>query len=140
MKKNGELGPSSVYFKDSRVTHASNDGMELLGHFLLSQVGADRSTFFINWLRERPDDAITSGSYFIEKVRDNVILEHLENERIIAFETTREKMMDILHHWHGVCANDTLSACGIGGIDVSISRTLGGLGEDFFVFNTHKKS
>ena len=84
---------SAVYFKDSRVVHASNDGMELLGHFLLSQVGADRVHFFEKWLKERPDDNINSGPYFLEKVGDKVYLDHMENERESAIQQVKRKCL-----------------------------------------------
>lgn len=128
-------GGSSIYFKDSRVIHANNDGMELLGHFLLSQVGADRTHFFIKWLVDSEDDAINSGPYFIEKFGDEVTIDHLENERVMPFMTSKKNMIDILQHWRGVCSSDELSVCGVGGQDVTLTRSEDGKS---FVFHIHK--
>lgn len=134
MKRSPEVNESAVYFHDSRVAHASNDGMEVLGHFLLSQVGADRSSFFTKWLQEKVDDTLTCGSYFVEKIGDDVYIDHLENDWVVPFQTTKKNMLEIIKHWHGWCASTTSSACGIGGYDVSISRSVNG---DSFEFNTH---
>lgn len=133
--KNLNNNTSSVYFKNSKVSHASNDGMELLGHFLLSQVGADRAGFFEKWLQEKVDDAINSGPYFIEKVGDEVYLDHLENDSVVPFQTSKENMREIIKHWHGWCSSDSISACGVGGADVSISRSPNG---ESFEFHMHK--
>jgi len=127
-------GSSSIYFKDGRVIHANNDGMELLGHFLLSQVGANRTHFFTKWLIDSEDEAITSGPYFIEKMGDQVSIDHLQNERAMPFITSRKNLMDILKHWYGFCKSDQHSVCKVGGYDVTLSRSVDG---DGFVFHSH---
>lgn len=127
------LSVSSVVIRDARVAHASNDGMQILGHFLLSQVGAERAAFFIKWLKEPMDDSLTTGSYFIEKIGDTVYMDHLELEDVAPFETTRKNMIDIINHWHGWCSSEAHSACKIGGYDVIIERSVEG---DNFEFRT----
>jgi len=131
------LSASSVVIRDARVAHASNDGMQILGHFLLSQVGADRVAFFTKWLKEPQDDSLTSSSYFIEKIGDVVYVDHLELEDVVLFETTRKNMIDIINHWHGWCASDAHSACKVGGYDVSIERSENGESFEFHTHGTH---
>jgi hypothetical protein len=133
--KNREINSSNVYFKDSRVIRATNDGMQLLGQFLLSQVGIDKADFYEKWLQEKVDDAINAGPYFIEKVGNDFYLDHLENDNVAPFQTTKENMREIIKHWHGWCSSDSVSACSIGGDDVSISRSPDGHN---FEFNEHK--
>lgn len=134
--KNLGHNASAVYFKDCSVMHATNDGMEILGHFLLSQVGNQRSAFFIKWLNEPQDDSLTSGAYFVEKSGNEVLIDHLENDRVVAFQTSRSNLIDIIKHWEGVCKNEAYSACKVGGYEVSICRETNGHSE-IFAFNTH---
>src|SRR5262245_55913924 len=100
MKKTEGLYPegkgleSSIYFKDSRVMHAPNDGMEALGHFLLSQVGADRTHFFVKWLVDSENESINSGPYLIAKIDDEVVIDHVENDRVVPFATSKKNMID----------------------------------------------
>jgi hypothetical protein len=129
------LRPSSVVIKDSLVVQSSNDGMQVLGHFLLSQVGADRTAFFIKWIKELMDDSLTSGPYFLEKKGDVVRIEHLELEDVVPFETSRKNMIDIIHHWQGWCSSNASSACSLGGYSVSIERSLD---RSSFDFRSHK--
>lgn len=124
---------SLVYFKDSKVVNASNDGMELLGNFLLTQVGTDKASFFTRWLSEKVNDAITSGHYFVEKMGDQVRIDHLQNNNMSSFESSKANVTAIIKQWNLWCRSDGVSACSFGGKDVSISRSLDGDSFDFYV-------
>lgn len=128
-------GQSLIYFKDGRIYQASNDGMELLGHFLLSQVGFDRTHFFIKWLGAPQDDTITSGPYMLEKTGDDVTIDHLDNDRVMPFTTNKKRMIEIIKQWGALCGSEAHSACKVGGYDVSLVRS--GDGNEF-TFHTLK--
>lgn len=116
---------SFVHFKDGRILNSSNDGMELLGHFLLTQVGA-KTDFFRNWLKDPREQAISSGPYFVYEKNDLIYLEHLENSKIVPFATNKDQFLDIITRWESLCKDDTYSVCGVGGYDLIIRRSLDG--------------
>lgn len=116
---------SFVHFKDGRIVNSSNDGMELLGHFLLTQIGP-KTDFFKIWLKDSRERAISSGPYFVYERDDLVYLEHLENGKIVPFATTKEQFLDIVTRWESLCKDDAYSVCGIGGYDLIIRRSLDG--------------
>lgn len=116
---------SFLHVKNGQVRNASNDGMELLGHFLLGKVGTD-AHFFITFIEDAEDGAIASGAYFIEKRDDSVSLEHLENSKLLPFETTRYNFIDILKRWQSACKSSTSSACNTQRSDLIIIRSLNG--------------
>lgn len=127
-------GQSLIYFKDGRIYQATNDGMELLGHFLLSQVGSDRTSFFSKWLQENSDDSLTSGPYMVEKIGENVFIDHLENDRVVPFETNKKRLLEIIKQWGALCGSEAHSACKVGGHDVSLVRSV----DNQFTFHTLK--
>ncbi|MFI5332953.1 MAG: hypothetical protein ACHQVS_02515 [Candidatus Babeliales bacterium] len=116
---------SFIHIKNAQVRNASNDGMELLGHFLLGKVGVD-AHFFIMFFEDAENGAIASGAYFLEKLDDMVYLEHLESSKLMPFETTRRNFIDILKRWQSACKSPTSSACNAQGSDLIIIRSLNG--------------
>lgn len=130
---------SFVHFKDGAVKNGTNDGMKLLGYFLLEQVGA-KISFFEDWLSPRhvtalpiEDNIISSKSYLLEKKDDDVILSHLSSEHLTPFQTSAEQFMLILAEWQGLCKSHAHSACKVGGHDVILFRDLD---NDTFSFKT----
>lgn len=121
---------SYLHVKNSTIRNASNDGMELLGNFLLTKVGTE-AHFFIQFLDDKEDGAIASGAYFLEKLKDEVYLENLENSKLMPFETTRAKFIDILKRWQSACKSPASSACNTQGSDLIIIRSLNGLDFSF---------
>jgi hypothetical protein len=121
---------SFLHIKNSQVRNASNDGMELLGNFLLGKVGAD-AHFFITFLEDKENGAIASGAYYIEKRDDMVYLENLENSKLFSFETTRHNFITILKRWQSACRSATSSVCSTSGSDLIIIRSLNGLDFSF---------
>ncbi len=113
---------SYVHFKNGLIDSASNDGMEILGYFLISQVGAD-TPFFTKWLKDGRDNSISSSSYFVEKKGNEVYVSNLNEEKFVPFQTTRKKMIDIMHEWSRLCSKDTNSVCGLRGISIVITRS-----------------
>ncbi len=124
--------PSFVHFQNGQIRAASNDGMEILGHFLLTQVGA-KADFFVELLKDQRDRELSAGPYFVQTIGDAVNISHLENELIMPFETSRANMLDILHRWEGFCGNQASSACNPHGFDVRLIR---GVDDDWFTFET----
>jgi hypothetical protein len=125
---------SLVHFKDGKIVYATNDGMELLGHFLFAQVGA-KADFFKKWLQDPSEGAISSGPYFVYVKDDMVVLEHLENSKIEPFATTAQKFLEIISTWESLCKSDSYSICGAGGYEVILHRSLDG---HSFHFETKK--
>lgn len=121
---------SFLHIKNSQVRNASNDGMELLGHFLLGKVGTD-AHFFITFLEDKENGAIASGAYYIEKRDDTVYLENLESAKLVSFETSRANFITILKRWQSACRSATSSACNTHGSDLFIIRSLNGLDFSF---------
>lgn len=121
---------SFIHIKNGQVRNASNDGMELLGHFLLSKVGTD-AHFFVTFFEDKENGAIASGAYFLEKLDDIISLEHLENSKLFPFETTRRNFIDILRRWQSACKSPASSACNPQGSDLIIIRSLNGLDFSF---------
>ncbi|MDR3550900.1 MAG: hypothetical protein P4L31_05765 [Candidatus Babeliales bacterium] len=130
-----ELSGSSIYFKDNKVLQANNDGMELLGHFLVDEVGKDKARQFSVWLIDSEDDVMSAGPYFLEKIGDEVSIDHLENERMMPFLSSKKSLLDVLKQWHELCNGDADSVCTIGGGDVTLSKSADGQG---FVFHKHQ--
>lgn len=124
--------PSFVHFKNDEIRHASNDGMEILGHFLRSQVRA-QADYFLELVKNPGDIDVASGPYFIETQGDSVSLIHLENEWLFPFETTRKNFEMILKKWEGFCKDASSSACNIKGSDLFLIRSIDG---DSFTFET----
>ena len=121
---------SYVHFKHGVIDSASNDGMEILGHFLMSQVGAD-TPFFKKWLKDPRDNSISSSSYFIEKKGPDVYVSNLNEEKFVPFKITRGKMIHLLDEWSRLCSKETNSVCGPAGISIVISRSDDGLDFEF---------
>ena len=130
-----ELSNSSIYFKDNKVIQAHNDGMEVLGHLLVDEVGKDKAHRFSLWLIDSEDDVMSSGPYFLEKSGDEVSIDHLENERMMPFLSSKKNMIDLLKQWHELCNDAADSVCAIGGGDVTLSKSPDGKG---FVFHKHQ--
>lgn len=124
--------PSFVHFQNGQIRNATNDGMEILGHFLLSQVGA-KADFFIEFLDDIRNRELSAGPYYLSTVGATVTMSHLENEWLMPFETSRKNMHEILRRWEGFCGNQASSACGTRGFDV---RLLRGVDGDYFTFET----
>lgn len=124
---------SFVYIKEGQVQEASNDGMQVLGHFLTTQVSKDVS-FFEQWLSDARDAAISSHSYYVEKNGDTFTISSLEDKYIVPFETTRGQFMDLIKQWESMCCRDRNSVCGPDGISAQIVRYDDGK----IVFNTLK--
>ena len=113
---------SYVQFGRGTVVQASNDGMKLLGYFLISQVGAD-THFFNKWLTDSRNASISSSSYYLEKKDDRVYLSHLNDAHLSPFEATREQFFDIMKYWLDLCASDVNSVCGLEGIPLTLHRS-----------------
>ena len=124
--------PSFVHFQNGQIRAASNDGMEILGHFLLTQVGA-KADFFVEFLQDPSDREISAGPYLISTIGDNVTISHLEHDYIMGFETSRKNLLDILRRWEGFCSNPASSACNTHGFDVRLLRSVDG---NWFTFET----
>lgn len=124
--------PSFVHFKDDEIRHASNDGMEILGHFLRSQVRA-QADFFLELIKDPSHREVAAGPYFLETNDDSVSMMHLENEWLFPFETSRDNFQEILKKWEGFCGNPASSACNVGGTDLYLIRSVDG---DYFTFET----
>lgn len=125
---------SFIYFQEGSVRHGTNDGMELLGHFLRSQAESD---FFIEMVEdENQDRDVAAGPYFVETLGDMVYIEHLEHEDIVSFETTRKNMLEILKKWKGFCGNPVYGACHPLGKDIKLLRETDSEDNDTFTFET----
>lgn len=131
---NGVSG-SSIYFKDNKVLQAHNDGMELLGHFLVDEVGKDKARRFSLWLIDSENDVLSAGPYFLEKIGDQVSIDHLENERMMPFMASKTSVLDVLKQWHELCNADADSVCAVGGGDVTLSKSADG---QMFIFHKHQ--
>lgn len=141
-----EKPESFVHIHDSRVVNATKDGMELLGHFLVTQVGT-KADFFIKWTKEDADGDISAGSYFLIKrigrnpvpriaAPETIEIEHLNDESIPSFITSRKNFLEILQKWQGVCkSDDSHSACNAGSMGIKIIRSMNG---ETFTFETQK--
>jgi hypothetical protein len=112
---------SFVHFKDGRIKNGTNDGMKLLGEFLLEQVGT-KTAFFTHWLAEKTNDVISASSYMLEKKGDIVTLSHLNASATAPFQTTRQEFTSVLEHWRGLCKSETHSVCKVGGYEVILER------------------
>lgn len=129
------LSGSSIYFKDNKVLQAHNDGMQTLGNFLVDEVGTDKARQFSLWLIDGEDDAMSSGPYFLEKIGNDVSIDHLEQERMMPFVATKKDMLDVLRQWSGLCTSEGDSMCVMGGGDVTLTRSPDGKG---YVFHKHQ--
>lgn len=127
---------SFIHFLGGEIRHASNDGMELLGHFLLTQVGA-KGDFFLEMLREGGDREVAAGPYFVQTIGDKVRIDHLELESVFPFETSRKNMLEIVEKWVGYCGNPAFSVCDATGLDLMLKRSVD---DDHFAFETNKIS
>jgi hypothetical protein len=123
---------SFVHFHNGQIRAASNDGMELLGHFLLAQIGTEPK-FFIELAEDTQDRATATGPYFVETLDDVFTITHLENERVQPFETSKANMIDILKRWEGFCKNPASGACTPLGQDLIIIKSQD---EQSFYFDT----
>ena len=130
---------SFVHIKNGAIKSSSNDGMKLLGHFLLNQVG-ERTTFLEKWLEEKSSidlpleqDTISIHSFLLEKSNGDIVLSNLSTEHLAHFETSHEEFLQILKQWKSVCKSSAYSICKEGGHDLVIVRNLD---EDTFSFKT----
>lgn len=114
---------SFVHFKDGKVKNGTNDGMKLLGQFLLEQVGG-HTNFFNEWLSEQQNETISASSFMLEKKGDGVILSHLNAGATAPFETTREIFTAIINRWKSLCNSDAHGVCKVGGYDVILKRDI----------------
>jgi hypothetical protein len=130
---------SFVLIKNGAIKNSSNDGMKLLGYFLINQVG-ERTAFLEKWLEQRTvtdlpleKDTISIHSFLLEKSNGDIVLSNLSTEHLAPFETTHKKFLQILKDWKSICKSDAYSACQNGNHDLLIIRDLD---EDTFSFKT----
>ncbi|MGA9530616.1 MAG: hypothetical protein WBQ73_01875 [Candidatus Babeliales bacterium] len=129
-----ENNQSFVHFKNGRVVKGTNNGMELLGHFLVSQVGG-KPDFFLEWLKHPEEGEISSGSYVLLKKSNFIELDHLERRMAVPFEISKEQFLHILTSWKGLCNSAAHSVCHPGGYEVMLYRSSDGTR---FTFHTCK--
>ena len=112
---------SYVHFKRGGIVHATNDGMSVLGHFLLNEVGT-KPNFFNKFLEDKRDESISAGPYNVQTKGDEVIIEHMEQEEFIPFTSTRDRLVPVVKRWSSLCASDTHAVCNSEGREVYMIR------------------
>ncbi len=102
MKKTQSLvGQSFARIKGGTVDRASDDGMKLLGYFLLECVGQNIGSLD-KWLQQGDEDQVCAKVYSIQRDGGTILLEHLDVPRMATLKTTKEAFHDILAQWHNV--------------------------------------
>ncbi len=116
---------SYVHFKHGGIVHATNDGMSVLGHFLLNEVGA-KPIFFIKFFEDKRNESISAGPYNVQTEGDEIVIEHMEQEEFIPFTSTRDRLVPVVKQWSSLCGSDTHAICNSDGREVYMIRLADG--------------